>query len=206
MLNDVPAWLFVTGSTLAAMVYRVRIEDTLNNHLGPRLHRHASTTPVMFFAVLQEGRWPPGPPWLVPPVERMTWGVVSPGPRGAVGDADEWSDYRPAEIASPSRRSTQLVVSELVTNARKYAPGPCLLLTLEVEEGAVQVSVWDSSTTLPSVLAADPERIGQHGLEIVMAVCQSFEIHREPVGKRVVATITLGNDPIGDMAGHQMLS
>lgn len=31
----------------------------------------------------------------------------------------------------------QLVVSELVTNARKYAPGPCLL-TLEVSDGAVE--------------------------------------------------------------------
>jgi hypothetical protein len=53
-------------------------------------------SPVIFFAVLQEGRWPPGPAWLVPPVEPMTWGVVPPGPRGAVGDADERSDYRPA--------------------------------------------------------------------------------------------------------------
>ncbi|MET9083182.1 hypothetical protein ABZX77_15010 [Streptomyces sp. NPDC004237] len=51
--------------------------------------------PVIFFAVLQEGRWPPGPAWLVPPVEPMTWGVVPPGPRGAVGDADERPDYRP---------------------------------------------------------------------------------------------------------------
>jgi anti-sigma regulatory factor (Ser/Thr protein kinase) len=48
----------------------------------------------------------------------------------------------------------QLVVSELVTNARKYAPGPCLL-NLEISEGAVQISVWDSSTTLPSVQLAD---------------------------------------------------
>ncbi len=58
----------------------------------------------------------------------------------------------------------QLVVSELVTNARKYAPGPCLL-DLEIVEGAVQIRVWDSSTTLPSIQAADPERVGQHGLE-----------------------------------------
>lgn len=43
----------------------------------------------MFSAVLQEDRWPPGPAWLVPPVDRMTWGVVPPGPRGAVRDADE---------------------------------------------------------------------------------------------------------------------
>ncbi|MFD8765415.1 hypothetical protein ACFV03_41790, partial [Streptomyces mirabilis] len=67
-----------------------------------RIHREARARltagnvppPVMFFAVLQEGRWPPGPAWLFPPVERMTWGVVPPGPRGAVGDADERSDYR----------------------------------------------------------------------------------------------------------------
>ena len=64
------------------------------------------TLTVMFLAVLQEGRWPPGPAWLFPPVEPMTWGVVPPGPRGAVGDADERSDYRPAE-----------------RNARHYAGG-----------------------------------------------------------------------------------
>ncbi|EGX60662.1 MULTISPECIES: ATP-binding protein [Streptomyces] len=96
----------------------------------------------------------------------------------------------------------QLVVSELVTNARKYAPGPCLL-TLEVEDGAVQVHVWDSSTTLPAILPADPGRVGQHGLEIVMAVCQSFAIDRKPVGKRITAAVVLADDPAGDVAGRQ---
>ncbi|MEU8467282.1 ATP-binding protein [Streptomyces sp. NPDC029006] len=98
----------------------------------------------------------------------------------------------------------QLVVSELVTNARKYAPGPCLL-TLTVGDGAVQVSVWDSDPTLPAVLAPDPDRIGQHGLEIVMAVSQSFAVHREPMGKRVTATVTLADDPGGGAAGRQMM-
>ncbi|AGF68015.1 regulatory protein [Streptomyces hygroscopicus subsp. jinggangensis TL01] len=98
----------------------------------------------------------------------------------------------------------QLVVSELVTNARKYAPGPCLL-DLEVSEGAVQVSVWDSSTTLPSVSSADPDRIGQHGLEIVMAASQTFCVHREPMGKRITATIQLADDPDGDVAGRQLI-
>jgi hypothetical protein len=55
----------------------------------------------------------------------------------------------------------ELVVSELVTNAHKYAPRPrtCHL------------------------------RAGRGCLEIVMAVCQSFEVHREPVGKRLVACV-----------------
>ncbi|MBX4178394.1 ATP-binding protein [Streptomyces geysiriensis] len=98
----------------------------------------------------------------------------------------------------------QLVVSELVTNARKYAPGPCLL-DLEINEGAVQITVWDSDTTLPSVQAADPTRIGQHGLEIVMALSQTFCVHREPVGKRITASLVLADDPGGDAAGHQAM-
>ncbi len=96
----------------------------------------------------------------------------------------------------------QLVVSELVTNARKYAPGPCLL-DLEIVEGTVEISVWDSSTTLPAVLAADPERIGQHGLKIAVAVSRTFCVHREPVGKRITAVIELADDPGGDPAGRQ---
>ncbi|MFC8760464.1 ATP-binding protein [Streptomyces sp. NPDC057193] len=99
--------------------------------------------------------------------------------------------------------TVQLVVSELVTNARKYAPGPCLL-TLEVNDGAsVEVSVWDSSPTPPAILAPDPTRIGQHGLEIVMAVGQSFAVHREPVGKRITTAVGLADDPGEDTVGHQ---
>jgi hypothetical protein len=29
-----------------------------------------------------------------------------------------------------------------------------------------------------------------------MAVCRSFEAHREPVGKRITATIALEDDPL----------
>ncbi|MEV6756600.1 ATP-binding protein [Streptomyces sp. NPDC051214] len=97
----------------------------------------------------------------------------------------------------------QLVVSELVTNVHRYAPGPCLL-TLEVDKGAVEVTVWDSSTTLPLVLGPDPTRIGQHGLELVMAVCRSFEVHREPVGKRIKTAVVLADDPGGDAGGRQL--
>lgn len=58
---------------------------------------------------------------------------------------------------------------------------------------------------LPSVQAADPERVGQHSLEIVMAVSQTFCVHREPVGKRITASVVLADDPGGDAAGHQSL-
>ncbi|MFD4628410.1 ATP-binding protein [Streptomyces sp. NPDC058284] len=96
----------------------------------------------------------------------------------------------------------QLVVSELVTNARKYAPGPCLL-TLGVGEGAVEVTVWDSSAAMPVVQPPDAGRIGQHGLEIVMAVCRSFEVHREPVGKRIKAAVVLADEPTEESTGNR---
>lgn len=84
----------------------------------------------------------------------------------------------------------QLVVSELVTNARKYASGPCLL-HLEAVDTTVEVTVWDSNPTLPVARATDPGRVGQHGLEIARAVCRDLEVHREPVGKRIKATVVV---------------
>ncbi|MFC9128054.1 ATP-binding protein [Streptomyces sp. NPDC057099] len=85
---------------------------------------------------------------------------------------------------------TQLVVSELVTNSRKYAPGP-VLMELRVAGASVEVAVWDSDPAVPAARAADPDRVGQHGLEIVKAVAQDLDIERQPVGKRITARISL---------------
>ncbi|WP_329469353.1 ATP-binding protein [Streptomyces sp. NBC_01723] len=95
----------------------------------------------------------------------------------------------------------QLVVSELLTNACKYAPGPSLV-DLELADDLVEVTVWDSEPVLPVAEATDPGRIGRHGLEIVMAVCHSFEVHREPVGKRMRAALMLTDDLSGTALGH----
>ncbi|WP_371606644.1 MULTISPECIES: ATP-binding protein [unclassified Streptomyces] len=93
-------------------------------------------------------------------------------------------------VPARSMDIAQLVVSELATNVCKYAPGPCLL-DLEVDGGLLGITMWDSGAVLPAALGADPGRAGQHGLEIVLAVCQSFEVRREPVGKRVRVQISL---------------
>ncbi|MFJ1596550.1 ATP-binding protein [Streptomyces sp. NPDC088261] len=89
---------------------------------------------------------------------------------------------------------TQLVVSELVTNARKYAPGPCLL-DLQLLPDAVEITVWDSESALPIARAAEPGRIGQHGIEIVLALCEGFDVRREPVGKRIKVRLALADGP-----------
>ncbi|MET9605985.1 ATP-binding protein [Streptomyces sp. NPDC006512] len=95
----------------------------------------------------------------------------------------------------------ELVVSELVTNTRKYAPGP-YLLSLELRDGLVEVSVWDSNPSLPSISPPDPYRVGRHGLEIVMATAQSFRIQRETVGKSITASVSL-TDPSDRDSDHR---
>lgn len=94
---------------------------------------------------------------------------------------------------------TRLVVSELVTNARKYAPGP-VLMELRVTVDSVEVIVWDSDPSVPSARAVDPGRIGQHGLEIVKAVSEDLSVHQEPVGKRITARIALADAPTSGTA------
>ncbi|MEU0038682.1 ATP-binding protein [Streptomyces sp. NPDC006333] len=93
---------------------------------------------------------------------------------------------------------TRLVVSELVTNARKYAPGP-ILMDLRIDEDVIEVAVWDTDPALPVARAADAGRVGQHGLEIVMAVAQGFEARREPVGKRITARLLLTDEGHGTL-------
>lgn len=93
----------------------------------------------------------------------------------------------------------ELVVSELVTNTRKYAPG-ATRLSLQVRDGRIEVAVWDSNPNPPTILPPGPLRIGQRGLAIVMAVARTFAVQREPAGKRITALITLGSVPAGPPA------
>ncbi|WP_328583890.1 ATP-binding protein [Streptomyces sp. NBC_00370] len=93
----------------------------------------------------------------------------------------------------------ELVVSELVTNSCKYAPGPCLL-ELKLDDSVLEVTVWDSDSTLPLAYAAEPGRIGQHGMEIVLALCEGYDVQREPVGKRIRVRISVNDSQRDDSA------
>ncbi|MER5527830.1 ATP-binding protein [Streptomyces sp. NPDC002677] len=124
--------------------------------------------------------------------------IALDGADGCIADARSrtWEFLTRAEseqgLRVPARtlELAQLVVSELVTNALKYAPGP-VLLRLGVAGDTMKIEVWDTDPTLPLARVTDAGRVGQHGLEIVLAVVQGFEARREPVGKRVTARLAL---------------
>ncbi|MER6914094.1 ATP-binding protein [Streptomyces sp. NPDC000594] len=99
----------------------------------------------------------------------------------------------PAQAVEMAR----LIVSELVTNACKYAPGPCLL-ELELADGLLEIGVRDANPALPVLAPPQPDRVGRHGLEIVLALSESFHARREPVGKRVLARLSLASDGTDD--------
>ncbi|MGQ4435544.1 MULTISPECIES: ATP-binding protein [unclassified Streptomyces] len=91
---------------------------------------------------------------------------------------------------------TRLVVSELVTNAGRHAPGP-LRMELRILEDAVEVTVRDTVRVQLLARPVDPRRVGQHGLEIVMAVAQAFQVRLEPDGKAVTVRIALADEVRG---------
>ncbi|QGV82428.1 ATP-binding protein [Streptomyces ficellus] len=117
-------------------------------------------------------------------------GCIAEARHHATAFLDKADTARVAAVSARARDLTQLVVSELVTNARKYAPGP-ILMQLRITDATVDVIVWDSDPTAPEARAADPGRIGQHGLEIVKAIAEDLHIRQEPVGKRITARIAL---------------
>ncbi|MFF0190816.1 ATP-binding protein [Streptomyces sp. NPDC005244] len=97
-------------------------------------------------------------------------------------------------VAAATVEIAQLIVSELVTNARKYAPGPALL-HLRIRGPMLRVELWDSNPVIPSPHAPDPERIGRHGLEIVTALAHAVTTESTALGKRITADLALNPAP-----------
>ncbi|MER7959827.1 ATP-binding protein [Streptomyces sp. NPDC096030] len=117
---------------------------------------------------------------------------------GMIGSARDFTaDFlagpKATEYAPVPRRCVdlaRLVVSEMVTNAVRHAPGPCRLL-LELFEDTLEISVFDRAEASPVPRGHDPGRIGQHGVEILIAVCESVSVEPLPSGKRVRARLRL---------------
>ncbi|MFJ5262089.1 ATP-binding protein [Streptomyces sp. NPDC088387] len=106
--------------------------------------------------------------------------------RTLLAQAGHHPDHRPSQDA-------QLVVSELVTNAVRHAPGPgSLLLEVTPDGSRLRIAVRDSSPEPPRLQPADPQRVGGHGFRLVGRLCEQLHIIVLGAGKQVVAHLRLG--------------
>ncbi|MFE7815252.1 ATP-binding protein [Streptomyces sp. NPDC057433] len=91
----------------------------------------------------------------------------------------------------PGRRPSQdaqLIVSELVTNALRHAPGPgSLALEVAPDAALLRITVRDSSPHPPELRAHDARRVGKHGLHLVTQLCDRVHTIARETGKQVVA-------------------
>ena len=79
---------------------------------------------------------------------------------------------------------TELLVSELVTNAIKYAKGE-ILMRLILESGSLACEVHDSSPALPRVLQVDRDAENGRGLHVVSQLATRWGARRTHSGKVV---------------------
>lgn len=97
---------------------------------------------------------------------------------------------RALAVSAHAVETTQLVVSELVTNAVRHTAGPCRL-DLELVDHAVDITVWDTSPAAPDVPDRDPVRVGRHGIEVVLALCGALQVTQRPSGKQISVRVAL---------------
>ncbi|MER7682902.1 ATP-binding protein [Streptomyces sp. NPDC096934] len=115
---------------------------------------------------------------------------IAQGRHFAVAFLTKVKDGHGIPVAAATVEIVQLIVSELVTNAHRHAPGPALLC-LRVSGAVLQIEIHDSNPVVPAAKAPDPRRVGQHGLEIVAALALTVTVEHAPGGKRVRADVLL---------------
>ncbi|MFB7778258.1 ATP-binding protein [Streptomyces bauhiniae] len=115
---------------------------------------------------------------------------IAQGRHLAVAFLTEVKDGYGIPVAAATVEIAQLIVSELVTNAHKHAPGPALLC-LRISGAVLQIELHDSNTAAPAAKAPDPTRVGQHGLEIVAALALTVTVEQTPGGKLLRADVLL---------------
>jgi len=106
--------------------------------------------------------------------------------RDFAGEFLDRAAVRGVPVAGVKRQDALLVVSELVTNAVRHAPGPCTL-ALDLQDGVLEIAVSDTSGRSPQPQPFEPQRVGQHGLEIVQALCIRVATETNDLGKTVRA-------------------
>lgn len=92
----------------------------------------------------------------------------------------------------PEKRTVVLVVSELVTNAKRHAGG-VTGFRLDAAPGSVTVTVTDASTTPPRLRRTDAFEPGGFGWPLVQELATEVSVYIHPDGKSVRAVLPLAH-------------
>lgn len=98
----------------------------------------------------------------------------------------------------------ELVVSELVTNAIRHAPGPCGMF-LRLSDDGLAITVWDTSAEQPVVRKRDGQRFGGHGMHVVHTVSTRVAVASLGVGKQITAYLSTAPDVAPDVGAVAMI-
>jgi anti-sigma regulatory factor (Ser/Thr protein kinase) len=94
-----------------------------------------------------------------------------------------------ALLPPPAANDALVLVSEMVTNAVRHAPGPCCLYLVESGE-ELTIAVSDTSTELPRSRVPDLERGGGFGWHLLSRLARKVDVYVRPQsGKTVCATM-----------------
>jgi anti-sigma regulatory factor (Ser/Thr protein kinase) len=115
------------------------------------------------------------------------------GLHGSVGAARDFAGGFFAEadetLPEPVLGDVLLVVSELVTNAVRHAPGPCTL-TLTRDADQVTIAVSDGFAALPTPRSADRSGgTGGFGWHLLRNLARHIRITARPDGKTITAVM-----------------
>ncbi|MEU3888231.1 ATP-binding protein [Streptomyces sp. NPDC029041] len=91
-------------------------------------------------------------------------------------------------VPAPLAIDAELVVSELVTNAIRHAPGPCGM-SLRLSGDGLAITVWDTSSEQPVVMRRDGRRFGGHGMHVVHTVSSEVTVVFLGDGKEITACL-----------------
>ncbi|MEU6682254.1 ATP-binding protein [Streptomyces sp. NPDC046832] len=96
-------------------------------------------------------------------------------------------------VPAPLAIDAELVVSELVTNAIRHAPGPCGMI-LHLSADGLSITVWDTSAEPPVVRQRDGRRFGGHGMHVVHTVSADVVVSPFGEGKQITARLLLARE------------